>query len=127
MPRPLWTRFHPRTPSVPASRGNLLARPSGELVPAPKRRSRERGQVIPIVALCLVVLTGFAALVIDAGVGYDTSRNDQDVADGAALAASYWISESSNTGLSLSGAFTAATHVADFNCTNSAGPCTNAF
>ena len=54
-----------------------------------RRRARQRGQVIPIVALMLVIIAGFAALTIDAGLSYDQSRNDQDVSDSAALAASY--------------------------------------
>jgi hypothetical protein len=127
MPRLVWSQFHPHAPSLRASRGPASARPDGERAPAPRRRSRERGQVIPLVALCLVVLTGFAALAIDAGMGYDRSRNDQDVADSAALAASYWVNYNATSGDSLSGAYTAAKNVADINCTNGSGPCTNNF
>jgi hypothetical protein len=78
-------------------------------------------------ALLFVVLTGFAALTIDAGIGYDTSRNDQDVADAAALAASYWIYQNGSATGSLTGAYTAAEGVANLDCINPAGPCTNAF
>lgn len=92
-----------------------------------RRRSRERGQIVPLMALLFVVLTGFAALTIDAGIGYDTSRNDQDVADAAALAASYWIYQNGSATGSLTGAYTAAEGVANLDCINPAGPCTNAF
>ena len=84
-----------------------------------RRRSRQRGQVIPIVALMLVVLAGFAALTIDAGVSYDQSRNDQDVSDSAALAATY----SLNNGATLTAAYTAAQNVASLDCTGPAAPC----
>jgi len=88
-----------------------------------RRRSRQRGQVIPIVALILVVLAGFAALTIDAGISYDQSRNDQDVSDSAALAASYWVAQN-ETATSLSGAFTAAQNVAALDCNGPESPCT---
>ena len=88
-----------------------------------RRRSRERGQIVPLMALLFVVLTGFAALTIDAGIGYDTSRNDQDVADAAALAASYWIYQNGSATGSLTGAYTAAEGVANLDCINPAGPC----
>lgn len=42
-------------------------------------------------ALFLVVLTGFVAIVVDAGAGYTASRHDRDVADASALAAAYTI------------------------------------
>jgi len=123
MPRPVWSQFHPHAPSLRASRGPGSARPDGGRSPAPRRRGRERGQVIPLVALCLVVLTGFAALAIDAGLGYDQSRNDQDVADAAALAASYWLS-ANPTSANLNGAFTVAKNVSAQDCSGPAGPCT---
>jgi hypothetical protein len=75
-------------------------------------------------ALLMVVLTGFAALAIDAGVAYDQSRTDQDVSDAAALAASYWIYSHANTqGANLSGAFAAAANVAQLDCTGPSAPC----
>jgi hypothetical protein len=88
-----------------------------------RRRSRQRGQVIPIVALMLVVLAGFAALTIDAGVSYDQSRNDQDVADSAALAASYWISQNSSATTSVDTAFTIAQNVANLDCNGPSSSC----
>ena len=84
-----------------------------------RRRSRQRGQVIPILALILVVLAGFAALTIDAGVSYDQSRNDQDVSDSAALAASYNLFG----GGSLSTAYAAAANVASDDCNGPEAPC----
>lgn len=90
------------------------------------RRSGQRGQIVPLLALMFVVLTGAVALVIDAGVGYNTKRNDQDVADAAALAASYWIYDATS-GTSLTGAYTAGENVVDIDCSGLAGPCTEGF
>ena len=84
-----------------------------------RRRSRQRGQVIPILALILVVLAGFAALTIDAGVSYDQSRNDQDVSDSAALAAAYAVAG----GSSLTTAYTAAQNVAALDCNGPIASC----
>jgi hypothetical protein len=83
------------------------------------RRSRERGQVVPLVALMFAVLAGFAALTIDAGVSYDQSRNDQDVSDSAALAATY----SLNKGATLTAAYNAAQNVANLDCIGPSAPC----
>ena len=84
-----------------------------------RRRTRQRGQIIPIVALMFAVLAGFAALTIDAGVSYDQSRNDQDVSDSAALAATY----SLNKGATLTAAYNAAQNVASLDCTGPSAPC----
>lgn len=92
------------------------------------RRARQRGQIIPLVALLMIVLTGFTALAIDAGVGYSHSRDDQDVADAAALAGSYWVfQQSAPTTTKLTGAYTAATNVAGLDCSNSSCPLTLTF
>jgi hypothetical protein len=65
----------------------------------------------------MIVITGFAALTIDAGLGYRQSRDDQNVADAAALTAAYWISQ----GSSLSNATAAAQSVLKIDgCTS---PC----
>jgi hypothetical protein len=73
----------------------------------------------------MVVLTGFAALAIDSGVGYDQSRIDQDVSDAAALAAAYYIyANVNNAGASLGGAYAAAENVASMDCTGPSAPCT---
>jgi hypothetical protein len=99
----------------------------------PRRaRSRQRGQVIPLLALLMMVITGFAALAIDAGVSYDQARVDQDVADSAALAAAYCVSAASasstnhcdGTGQSdLQGAALAGVEVAYRDCTSPSNPC----
>jgi Flp pilus assembly protein TadG len=53
-----------------------------------RRLAREqRGQVIPLVAVMLVVILGMAALAIDLGAGYFTKQQAQAAADAAALAA----------------------------------------
>jgi len=49
----------------------------------------QRGQTLMIVALALVVLLGFAALVIDGGRLFIERRHAQNAADNAALAAAY--------------------------------------
>jgi hypothetical protein len=91
--------------------------------------SRQRGQVIPLLALLMMVITGFAALAIDAGVSYDQARVDQDVADSAAVAAAYCVSDASSshcdgTGQSdLQGAALAAVEVAYRDCTSPSNPC----
>lgn len=90
---------------------------------------RQRGQVIPLVALLMMVITGFAALAIDAGMSYDQARVDQDVADAAALAAAYCVSGLSaancdTSGQSdLQGAALAAVEVAYRDCTSPSNPC----
>src|SRR6266513_3112349 len=50
------------------------------------RRRAERGQVLPLFALFLVVLIGFAALAIDVSGAYSARRFYRSVADGASLA-----------------------------------------
>ena len=68
-------------------------------------------------ALLMVILTGFMALTIDAGMDYDQSRNDHDVSDAASLAAAYALSN----GETLAQAFTAAQNVATIDgCSNTA-------
>jgi uncharacterized membrane protein len=46
----------------------------------------EKGQVLVILTVGIVVLLGFAALAIDGGMLYSDRRHDQNVADNAALA-----------------------------------------
>lgn len=46
----------------------------------------ERGQILVIVAAGLVVLLGFAALVIDVGHVYLTQRYERNLTDSASLA-----------------------------------------
>ena len=52
-----------------------------------RRRRRERGQVLPLVALGLVVITGFTGLTVDLGHQFVVKRQLQAAADAAALAA----------------------------------------
>ncbi|MBI2863990.1 MAG: hypothetical protein HYX94_05460 [Chloroflexi bacterium] len=56
-----------------------------------KIAGEEKGVVAVIVAFILVVLLGFAALVVDAGVLFETRRELQNAMDGAALAAAQQI------------------------------------
>lgn len=49
----------------------------------------ETGATLVIVAASLFMLIGFAALAIDAGLGYDDRRGTQNAADNAALAAAW--------------------------------------
>jgi len=51
-------------------------------------RNADRGAAAVIVALCLVVLMGMAALAVDIGFGFQERRFDQAGADAAALGAS---------------------------------------
>ena len=51
-----------------------------------RERSRHRGQILPLFALFLVVLIGFAALAIDVSGAYSARRFYRSVADGASLA-----------------------------------------
>lgn len=75
-------------------------------------------------ALLLVVLTGFAALAIDAGVAYDQSRTQQDAADAASLAATFYIyNNENNKSATLGLAYAAAQNVASADCTGPASPC----
>ncbi len=48
-------------------------------------RHAERGQVLPLVALCLAVLMGFAGLAVDVGYWEYQQRQQQSAADAAAL------------------------------------------
>ena len=57
-------------------------------------RRGEHGQVIPIVALLVVIITGFAAISLDAGMDYAQSRGDDDISDAAALAGAYGVTDS---------------------------------
>jgi Flp pilus assembly protein TadG len=54
---------------------------------SPEARGREKGAVLMIVAVLLVVILGSAALVTDLGVFFVTRNQLQNVSDGSALAA----------------------------------------
>jgi Flp pilus assembly protein TadG len=49
------------------------------------RRMRERGQVLPLVAIALAVLVGFAGMAVDVGYYEYQERQMQNAADGAAV------------------------------------------
>ena len=49
------------------------------------RRSREAGQVLPLIALSLAVLMGFAGMGVDVGYWQYHQREQQSAADAAAL------------------------------------------
>ena len=51
-----------------------------------RARSRERGQILPVVALALVALLGVSAFAIDVGFAYYAKRQLQSATDAAALA-----------------------------------------
>lgn len=61
-------------------------------------RHQERGAAALIVALCLLVLMGFTALAVDAGMGYNDRRGTQNAADNAALAAAWESCNPANAG-----------------------------
>src|SRR4051794_13084268 len=62
------------------------ARPS---TPAMDRRGRESGQVLVIFALALIAIVAMTGLVLDGGSTFVQRRDQQNVADAAALAAAY--------------------------------------
>ncbi len=49
------------------------------------KHARERGQVLPLVAVCLTVLMGFAGMSVDVGSLQYDQRQQQTAADGAAV------------------------------------------
>src|SRR5262249_58548725 len=57
-----------------------------EMEHAEMRKNNERGQSMVITVVFMVVLLGFAALVIDVGSWYRAHRSAQSTADAAALA-----------------------------------------
>src|ERR1039458_4467249 len=87
--------------------------------PRHRRHGREAGQVMPVVALLILVITGFCALTVDAGMGYNEQRGDQDAADAGALAAAQAIA----AGSTLTGAYDRAADLALLDCTGSSGIC----
>jgi hypothetical protein len=50
-----------------------------------RRRNHERGQVLPLVAICLAVLMGFAGLAVDVGYAEYQQRQQQAAADAGAI------------------------------------------
>ncbi|MGA3183454.1 MAG: hypothetical protein ABSE52_02490 [Candidatus Dormibacteria bacterium] len=87
-------------------------------------RRGEQGQVLAIVALLILIITGFAAISIDAGMDYAQSRQDTDTSGAAALAGAYWAVDhpSSTAGASLLGLYTAEVNAATVDGCNT-GQC----
>ncbi len=86
---------------------------SQQHVPAGEERGRERGQVIVLLALSLIVMLLFVGLVVDVGNGYAQRRSTQNVADFAALAAARVVMANQGT----PGTFTDANVVTAINTT----------
>ena len=92
-----------------------------------KIEKREKGQVIVIIALAIIVLVSFTALAIDGSLIYSEKRSNQAAADSAALAgaggAAQYLKTSNMSGFSCgggvaAGAATAAINVAIQNAAN---------
>jgi secretion/DNA translocation related TadE-like protein len=64
-------------------------------------RHGERGQATVILVICLVVLLGMAALVLDVGTWFQAQRQTQAAADAAALAAAQALPQSATTARTL--------------------------
>jgi len=60
-------------------------------------RAYERGQAIPIIAICLVVIFGFVALAVDVGANQYRQRTQQTAVDAAALAGTSELEYSSSS------------------------------
>jgi Flp pilus assembly protein TadG len=71
-------------------------------------RSTERGQVIAIFALALVAIIAMTGLVLDGGSSTVQKRDEQNVADAAALAAAYNYVNTKSTGAATAAAQTVA-------------------
>jgi hypothetical protein len=80
---------------------------------------REKGQVIVIIALAIVVLMGFTALAIDGSLIYSEKRSNQAAADSAALAgagaAAQYLKTSNMSGFSCGGGVAAGAATAAIN------------
>lgn len=84
-----------------------------------KRRMGERGQVLPLVALCLAVLMGFAGMAVDVGYLEYQQRQQQNATDAAAVGGAQQFEYS---GCGTSAAYTAAqTDAANNGYTNGSG------
>jgi Flp pilus assembly protein TadG len=95
-----------------------------------RRRSHdERGQVLVIFALALVAIVAMTGLVIDGGSTFVQRRDQQNVADAAAMAAGYAYAMSGSTGAGASAAqavaassgYTNGTDGVSVTVTNAAG------
>src|SRR5581483_10577335 len=68
----------------------------------------QRGQVLPLVALCLVVLLGFGGMAVDVGYLQYQQRQQQSAADAAALGGAEWELKNSSDCTTTSTALSAA-------------------
>jgi hypothetical protein len=75
----------------------------------PPRATGERGQVIAILALALVAIVALTGLVIDGGSSTVQRRDEQNVADSAALAAAFNYVNTKSTGQATQAAWDVAT------------------
>ena len=60
-------------------------------------RTRERGQMLALFAICLVAIIGLTGLVIDGGLTMVQKREQQNVADAAAMAGAYSYANNGST------------------------------
>src|SRR5262245_15152686 len=69
------------------------------------QRKARRGIVVVLVAMCLVVLMGFVAIVVDGGLAQDRRRHVQAAADAAALAAAaeLFVQDPTSNGMDVKG------------------------
>jgi len=83
--------------------------------PSPERR--ERGQVLVVFALALVVIVAMVGLVLDGGSTYAQRRDMQNVADAAAMAGAYAYTNTyvTSPGTAPNAAFVAAESIATAN------------
>ena len=63
----------------------------------PTQRPRERGQMLALFAICLVAIIGMTGLVIDGGLTMVQRRDQQNVADAAAMAGAYDFANNGNS------------------------------
>jgi hypothetical protein len=72
---------------LPSAHKNILRLIDMTEMTADKRsKTSEKGQVLVFLAICLVVLLGFAALAIDGGMVFSDRRHAQNAADASSLA-----------------------------------------
>ena len=51
----------------------------------------ERGQILIVTALAMIVLLGIGAIVVDLGMSWMLHRQEQNAADPGAIAAARWL------------------------------------
>ena len=84
----------------------------------PDRRGGERGQVLVIFALALVGIVAMTGLVLDGGDTFVRRRDQQNVADQAAMAAGYAYGISGTAGAAAAAAWSTAAANGYTNLTN---------